>query len=270
MPEILRAGAAVHYEVQGGGRPLVALHGFTGSGRDFLPLASALRRQAMTVTPDLMGHGASDAPGEPGRYSLEESARDVLAVADHLGLESFDLLGYSMGGRIALRTVLLAPGRIRRLVLESTSPGIEDPLERERRRQSDLALAESIERDGLELFVDRWLGQDLFRTLRQLPPRRFEAMRLAKLGQRPGGLAGSLRGAGAGVDEDVWPKLAEIRQRALLIGGMEDRKYDAILSRMAEHLPDARFIRVPRVGHTVHLERPRLFADHVAEFLRQT
>ncbi len=270
MPELMRAGASVHYEVQGRGQPLFALHGFTGSGRDFLPLAAALRRQAMTITVDLMGHGGSDAPEDPGRYSLTQSAEDVLAVADDLGLETFDLLGYSMGGRVALRTVLRAPGRIHRLVLESASPGIADPRERERRRASDLALAKSIEDDGLPLFVERWMGQDLFRTLRLLPPARLAELREAKLGQRPQGLAGSLRGAGAGVDEDVWARLGEIRQRVLLIGGMEDKKYDGILARMAELVPDARLVRVPRVGHTVHLERPRLYADHVAEFLRQS
>lgn len=269
MPELMRAGAKVHYEVRGGGTPLVALHGFTGSGHDFDPLAAALRRSAMTITIDLMGHGDSDAPADPMRYSLRLSAEDVLAVADELGLENFDLLGYSMGGRVALRTVLLAPRRIRRLVLESTSPGIRDPLEREKRRESDLALAQSIEDEGLEAFVARWLGQDLFRTLRQLPREREAALRQAKMRQRPEGLARSLRGAGAGVDEDVWDRLCEIHQRVLLIGGMEDRKYEESLGQMADRLPDARFVRVPRVGHTVHLERPRLFADYVAEFLRQ-
>ena len=269
MPEFVRAGARLHYELRGSGAPLIALHGFTGGGRDFLPLANALRRQAMTITLDLMGHGESDAPADPGRYSLAASADDVLALADELGLTSFDLLGYSMGGRVALRTVLAQPRRIRRLVLESASPGIRDPQERQRRRESDLALARTIDEEGLPAFVDRWLRQDLFRTLRMLPASQQAALREEKLRQRPEGLARSLRGAGAGEDEDVWGRLGEIRGRVLLIGGMEDRKYGAILSQMAERMPDARLVRVPRVGHTVHLERPRLFAAYVAEFLRQ-
>lgn len=270
MPELMRAGTFLHYEVHGSGAPLVALHGFTGSGRDFLPLAASLRRQAMTITLDLMGHGESGAPDDPARYSLSESVQDVLAVADHLGLQSFDLLGYSMGGRVALRTALAAPARIHRLVLENTSPGIRDPEERQMRRESDLALARSIEADGLPAFVDMWLGQDLFHTQRLLPQSRQLALREEKLRQRPEGLSRSLRGAGTGVDEDVWDRLGEIRNRVLLIGGMEDKKYQAILALMAERLPDARFVQVPRVGHTVHLERPRLYADYVAEFLRQS
>ena len=270
MPEFTREGAHVHYEVAGGGQPLIALHGFTGSGQDFMPLALALRRQAMTVLPDLIGHGGSDAPDDMARYSLSASAADVLALADELGLATFDLLGYSLGGRVALRTALAAPGRIRRLVLESSSPGISDARERQLRRESDEVLARSIESDGLPAFVDRWLEQDLFHTQRLLPPARRAAVREAKLGNRPAGLALSLRGAGAGSDEDVWGRLGEIRTRVLLIGGMEDHKYDGILAAMAEHLPDARHVRVPRVGHTVHLERPRLFSDYVAEFLRQS
>jgi len=269
MSDIKRAGARLHFDVCGSGAPLIALHGFTGTGRDFAPLAASLRRQAMTVMPDLLGHGQSDAPAEPDRYRLEQAVRDVLAVANGLGLGSFDLLGYSMGGRIAMRVALAAPERVHRLVLESASPGIRDPEERRRRQAADEDLARSIERDGLPAFVERWLGQDLFRSLRQLPARRYEALRQEKLGQRPEGLAASLRGGGAGVDPDVWSALGAIRQRVLLIGGMEDQKYLGILQQMADALPDARLVRVPRVGHTVHLERPRLFADYVGEFLRQ-
>ncbi len=269
MPELMRAGARVHFEVHGAGPPLVVLHGFTGSGLDFLPLAAALRRRVMTVTVDLMGHGDSDAPQDPQRYSLDESVKDTLAVADALGLERFDLLGYSLGGRVALRVALKAPQRVLRLVLESSSPGIRDADERRRRRDSDRALAQSLEADGLPAFVERWLALDLFRTQRLLPAARQQAVREAKLRQRPQGLAYSLLGAGAGMDEDVWESLGEIRGRVLLIGGMADQKYGRILAEMAERLPDARLVRVPRVGHTVHLERPRLFAQYVGEFLRQ-
>jgi len=270
MPELERAGLALHYEVHGKGRPLIALHGFTGSGADFLPLARSLRRETMTVCLDLPGHGRSGVPEDPARCSLAETAADVLALADELGVTAFDLLGYSMGGRAALRLALGHPQRVRRLVLESASPGIPSDADRLARLESDEGLARDVEERGVTAFLDDWLAMDLFRTQSTLPDERRAAMRAQRALNTAAGLAASLRGAGAGQDPAVWDELGRIRQRVLLIGGMEDEKYGAILTRMAEVLPNARLVRVPRVGHNVHLERPRLYADYVGEFLRQS
>ncbi len=150
------------------------------------------------IAVDLIGHGASDAPVEPGRYRMARCVADLVQVLDTLEVEQVALLGYSMGGRVALQLTSTASERVARLVLESASPGIADPAERHRRAEADDALAKALERDGLPAFVDRWAQQPLFASQQALPADVRARLRAQRLCQRPLGLANSLRGCGAG------------------------------------------------------------------------
>jgi pimeloyl-ACP methyl ester carboxylesterase len=135
---------------------LVLLHGFAGTGRAWEPLVASLDAERYTaLAPDLRGHGAA-ATLRP--VSFEAVVGDVLALAP----ERFALCGYSMGGRIALQVALAAPERVKRLVLVSTTAGIEDEEARARRRAADERLAGELERDGLGTFSERWLTGPLF------------------------------------------------------------------------------------------------------------
>lgn len=101
-------------------------------------------------------------------------ASDFVAVLDALGLDKVTLLGYSMGGRMALHISIVAPQRISKLVLESTTAGIRDEYNRENRREHDEQLAQMLEKLGLEKFVDFWEKQDLFDSQANLPASRRE------------------------------------------------------------------------------------------------
>jgi pimeloyl-ACP methyl ester carboxylesterase len=108
-------GLSLHYEEHGSGEPLVLLHGGIGAGEMFgaiLPELSAGRR---VITVDLQGHGGTADVDRPLRPEL--MADDIAALLDHLGLEQADLMGYSLGGLVGLRTAIQHPERIRRLVL---------------------------------------------------------------------------------------------------------------------------------------------------------
>src|SRR5207245_380662 len=122
----------------------------------------AFRRDHMTIAVDLLGHGGSDAPPEPARYSIERSAKDLVALLDELGIGKSHVLGYSMGARIGLRLGVDFGARVRTLVFESPSAGIRDPGERRRRAERDEALAALVQRDGVPAFVDIWEAQPLF------------------------------------------------------------------------------------------------------------
>jgi 2-succinyl-6-hydroxy-2,4-cyclohexadiene-1-carboxylate synthase len=172
-----------------------------------------------------------------------------------------------MGGRVALNLALHAPNRFWALVLESASPGIADPVEREARRNSDAALAEAIERAGIVAFVDRWQALPLFATQARLPASVREALRRQRLDNNPQGLANSLRGLGAGMQEPVLQRLGQVRIPTLLLAGALDAKYCALAGQMAATLPDNRLRTVPESGHIVHLEQPAVFADTVQQFL---
>ncbi len=204
-------GLDIHVEAAGGGPPLLLLHGFTGSVRAWDAVRPAIAAFATVISIDLIGHGRSASPTNADRYSLDWSTRDLKALLDELQLEAVDLLGYSMGGRVALHFAVHAPERVRTLLLESASPGLEDDLERRRRIESDAALAERILGQGIEAFVAEWERLPLLALAPHVP----EADRVRQTAQRlhnnPVGLANSLRGMGAGqpAKASLWPVLPD-------------------------------------------------------------
>lgn len=260
-------GVSLNVEVLGEGPPLVLLHGFTGSAATWSSLAARLERQFTVITPDLLGHGLSDSPEDPDRYRVERCVEDVLAVADRLGFGRINLLGYSMGGRVALRLVVDAPQRVRTLILESASPGITPAAAREARREADDALAARINREGIEAFVDYWENIPLFASQRQLPDEVRAGVRQQRLRSDPIGLANSLRGLGAGVGEPLFDRLASIDVPTLLVAGELDLKYCELAELMARSIPSASLALIPGAGHTVHLEQTEAFDQVVREFL---
>ncbi len=260
----------INVELAGAGRSLLMLHGFTGSAASWAPHTPCFARHVRTIAPDLIGHGQSARPPDPERYRMERCVDDLLALLAALDVDRADVLGYSMGGRVALHLAAAAPGRVRLLVLESSSPGIADPSERQARIAADAALADAIERDGLESFVNRWERLPLFASQAALPAGTRARLRDQRLGNNPVGLANSLRGMGAGHQEPLWQRLAALHLPALLVVGALDAKYKAIAGSMIEALPNAQMQVIPAAGHTVHLEQPEAFARIVLEFLELT
>lgn len=233
---------------------IVLLHGFTQTGRSWEPTVAALGERYRALAPDLRGHGAA-ADARP--VSFEAVREDVLALAP----ERFALAGYSMGGRIALGLALAAPERISRLVLVGASPGIADAQERRARRAADEALAERIERDGIEAFAREWAALPLFADQ---PPPVAQAAHAMRLSQSPAGLAAALRGLGAGVMEPLWERLPELAIPTTLVAGERDAKFRALAERMAAATPQAALEVVPGAGHAVQLEAPAALAAILA------
>ena len=251
----------------GRGAPLLALHGFTGSHATWQPFAR--HWPVRLIAPDLLGHGDSAAPPDPRRYGTDETIADLEALLDELGIEQAVVLGYSMGGRTALRFALRAPQRLMGLILESTSPGIDDTEARRARVEADEQLATLLERGGIAAFVDQWESIPLWASQASLPDERRAALRRQRLSQRPGGLAASLRGAGAGRDLPVADQLGAIACPTLLISGEQDAKYMAEAARMSAGIPAATGQAIAAAGHAVHLEAPDAFALAIALFLEQ-
>jgi 2-succinyl-6-hydroxy-2,4-cyclohexadiene-1-carboxylate synthase len=260
-------GVTLHGESRTRRQTLVLLHGFTGSATiwtDLLPRLEAPGRQLIAL--DLLGHGRSDAPRDPARYNIEHCQEDILAILKSLDISVGEavLLGYSMGGRIALYAAF--SGYLRALILESASPGLADPVARQQRWQSDNALAARIEREGIQSFIDEWEKLPLFASQSRLPSETRRALREQRLRNREDGLANSLRGVGTGVQSALHERLGELHLPVLLLAGELDSKFRAIACQMAESLPEARLRIIPAAGHTVHVEQPALFAEAVNEF----
>ena len=250
---------------------LVLLHGFTGSAAAWGHQLDTLADYGLRIIAlDLLGHGQSDAPDDPQRYTIERCQQDILAGLQELGVSKGQatILGYSMGGRIALYTAF--SGFFRALILESASPGLEDPAEREQRRVSDEALAASLEGEGVPAFIERWENLPLFASQRTLPSECREALHRQRLQNSATGLAQSLRGIGTGVQPSLYARLPALNIPVLLIAGALDTKFTAIAQRMAQALPQSQLSIVPAAGHTVHLEQPQLFASLVGDFSLST
>lgn len=268
MTRIAVNGIHLNAIVSGAGPALLLLHGFTGSTATWRPFLRAWPGFRV-VRVDLIGHGRSDSPPDASRYSMAHGVADLLALLDRLAVERTAVLGYSLGGRVALHLALAAPQRLTALIVESASSGMEDEGERARRRAADAELARSIEAGGIEAFVDRWQAQPLFASQARLPRAVWERQRRQRLAQSPAGLANSLRGMGAGSQEFLLPQLAALRLPALFIAGALDERYAAEARRMADAVPGAEIGVIAEAGHAVHLEQPAAFAAAVRRFLAE-
>jgi pimeloyl-ACP methyl ester carboxylesterase len=112
-------GINLYYETHGTGRPLILLHGGLGSGEMFGPVLPMLAERHQVITPDLQGHGRTSDIDRPMDVRL--MAGDIAALIDHLRLTTPDVVGYSLGGGVALQTAVQHPAKVRRLVIVSAN-----------------------------------------------------------------------------------------------------------------------------------------------------
>lgn len=231
---------------------LFLLHGFGGTHCAYDAVIAGLPPQRYRpLAPDLPGHGSR---GDRRAIDFDSCVAELAALAP----PRFVLCGYSLGGRIALKLALAHPGRVSRLVLVSTSAGIED---RAARRAGDEALADRLGRDPLADFVARWRAQPLFAD----EPEDVRAAAAADmLRNSPGGLAAALRGLGAGAMAPVWDRLGELTMPAVVLAGARDGRYIAFGRRLVDRLPAARLEVVAGAGHGLLREAPAAVAAALA------
>ena len=259
------ADVRLNYFVSGDGTPVTLLHGFTQSGRSWQEVISIMPEGLRWVVPDLRGHGATRiAPG--AACTMDACTADLEMLWDHLGVERTHLVGYSMGGRLALHVAARRPERLLSLLTIGAHAGLEEEA-REGRRRGDEALAQRIEQDGLEAFVNYWGGLPLFAGLERRGPSFVAQVRAERMGNTVAGLAASLRGMGAGVMQPLWDDLSRVTVPSTFVAGQLDHGYVASARRLAAAVPNRRVEVVLRAGHAVHQERPEAFARVLAAHL---
>lgn len=246
----------LHVEVAGEGPPVVLVHGFTGAISTMAGVAERLVDDHRVISLDLVGHGRSPVPADPGAYTVDAMAADVAAVIDDHAAGSAHVVGYSMGGRVALTLACASPARVRTLTLIGATPGLAHAEDRAERRAADEALAAGIERDGLATFVDRWMANPLFASQSSLGPDVLAAARAQRMANDPAGLAASLRGGGTGSMTPLHSALVDCAVPVALVVGELDPKFRAIAESMHESLPASSVVVVPGAGHAAHLEAP--------------
>lgn len=176
------------------------------------------------------------------------------------------LVGYSMGGRLALHAALVRPHPLAGLVVVGASAGIDSDVEREERRHADERLAQWMEATPIEEIVERWESLAVFAS--QSTELR-EALRPGRLSHDPAGLAALLRSAGQGSLAPVWHRLGEISCPLLAVAGEADDAYVAAAYRLADLTPGGAATLVPGAGHAPQLEQPDGFARLLERFVEE-
>jgi 2-succinyl-6-hydroxy-2,4-cyclohexadiene-1-carboxylate synthase len=227
------------------GPRVVLIPGFTQTSASWRGVQRVLEPSCEVVALDV-----------PERASLEATALSVGTRGGHALY-----VGYSMGGRIVLRLALERPELVRALVLVSATAGIVDASERTARVESDEALAQSLEHDGVDPFLDRWLAQPMFATV---PPDASGLQERHALSASY--LAHCLRVLGAGAIEPMWDRLGELEVPVALVTGRSDAKYERLANLMLERLRDGAVHVQLDGGHALPLEQPRALGAFIAAF----
>lgn len=197
---------------------------------------------------------------DPQTATLEERLSEVRLAAKKGSV----VVGYSMGGRMALHAVLREPRFYRGLVTVGAHAGIEDPQERATRRVHDAEFAAWIERSPVKAIVEKWEAQPIFRTQ---AGDLLDSQREGRLAHNPAQLASLLRTAGQGTMAPVWDRLGEVSCPMLCVAGELDESYVEAAERMARGVPHGHMAVIPRTGHAAHLESPTRVAEVLLEFL---
>ena len=261
-------GINYHVKTIGEGEPLLLLHGFTGSFQTWSPFINNWSDSFKLILVDIIGHGKTDHPESADRYTMENVVLDLKEILHTLNINKVHLLGYSMGGRVALSFSILYPEYVLSLILESSSPGLELEEERLARINNDTQLAERIVRGGIQRFVDYWEKIPLFSSQEQrLSDARKQAIRQGRLENSTLGLANSLRGMGTGVQPSWWEQLNNFQKPVLLLAGEDDQKFCMIGQKMHELLPNSKILIINDAGHAIHVEQPGIFGKIVKDYL---
>ncbi|WP_199248130.1 2-succinyl-6-hydroxy-2,4-cyclohexadiene-1-carboxylate synthase [[Phormidium] sp. ETS-05] len=245
----------IYYQLTGSpNQPVIMfLHGFMGNSQDWENIISSLADKYRCLTLDLPGHGETKTTGGDNAYTISYTAHALIQLLDYLNIDKCFLAGYSMGGRLALYTLLHYPDRFQTALLESASPGLKTPQEQSQRRQQDAQLAQQLETGDLSEFVRKWYQQPLFATLQNHP--QYAKLIQRRLQNNPQELAKSLRMMGTGQQPSLWPQLPQNHIPLLLLAGEQDPKFIAINTEMAAACPAAKLAIIPQAGHNIHLEK---------------
>ncbi|HPH95091.1 MAG TPA: alpha/beta fold hydrolase [Anaerolineaceae bacterium] len=240
-------GLHMNVEESGSGQPLVLVHGFPLDHTIWKKTAQHLSPYFRVITPDLRGHGASDAP--EGIYHMDLLAQDLLGLFDALHLEKAILAGQSMGGYVSLAFACAHPERLSGLGLIVTQAAADAP----ERRAGRYAQAQQVLTEGVASLVESMTPKMAVSSTARLATRRV------MLKTSPAGVAGALQGMAERPDRTA--SLAELRMPALVIAGGADPIIPLERAQeMAALLPDAVLKVIPGVGHMPMLEAPAALA----------
>jgi pimeloyl-ACP methyl ester carboxylesterase len=260
-------GVGLAVEVTGSGPGLVLVHGIGGAKEDFADHVAALAGDHTVVVFDHRGHGASDKPAEPAAYSLERMATDVLDVADACGLDTFRVLGHSMGGMVVRQVPLRTPERVDALVMMDTCAGPIPSFDPELMEiGAEVAFTQG--KAALKELLDMAQVLETPAHLRVLEERpgyaEFEQRKWDDVSEI---MWGAMTLAMARQTDDLAALAAAVHVPTLVIVGEQDAPFRGPSDAIAAAIEGAQLAVIPDAGHSPQFENPDAWIDVLSRFL---
>ena len=242
-------GIAIDYEVTGDGPVVLLSHGYGSTRHMWDDQHRALADRWRVISWDMRGHGQTDSPDDPARYSAGLTVADMRALLQQLGVERAVIGGLSLGGYVSLAFALAHPGMTRALVICDSGPGYRNAEARAAWNARAHERATNLEAKGLDALARR------SRETQQAVHRSAQ------------GLAHAARGMLAQESSQVIDGLTSIRVPTLIVVGDQDQPFVAPSEYMAKKIPGARLEVIPGAGHSSNLDQPEIFNRVLREFL---
>ncbi|WP_445630794.1 2-succinyl-6-hydroxy-2,4-cyclohexadiene-1-carboxylate synthase [Nostoc sp. DSM 114167] len=248
---------------------IIFLHGFIGNIHEFDEAIKLLSENFSYLTLDLPGHGKTEVLGGDEYYQIESTAQAIINLLDELKIDKCHLIGYSMGGRLALYLTLHFPERFIKVVLESASPGLATKAERLERVRRDDQIARKLTRSIIQAdfaaFLSNWYNQPIFGYIKNHPE--YDRMIESRLQNNPQELDKSLRFMGTGCQPSLWEKLQLNTIPMLLLVGEYDKKFISINTEIAKICEFAQIKIISNSAHNIHFENTLAFVENIRSFL---
>ncbi len=258
-------GAKIHYRALGSGPPLLLCTASFATCVHWSAHEEALARRFRVVTWDYRGHGRSEAPAEPERYSLEQVVADLRAIHRTATDDAPAFVGgLSVGGLVTLSYALAHPERVRALLLFNSGPGFKNPQALAQWQAMLERAASKMEEVGLARYLE---GRRAQAELLGLQPETecARAVRESILTSSVEGLTRFARGV-AGPVPNLVDRLTEIQVPCLVVVGEHDAAFQRASQVLAAKLPRARRVVLKDAGHVLQLDQPEAFMREVERF----
>ncbi|WP_414574640.1 2-succinyl-6-hydroxy-2,4-cyclohexadiene-1-carboxylate synthase [Anabaena sp. CCY 9402-a] len=251
---------------------ILFLHGFMGNIHEFDATIKLLADNFSYLILDLPGHGNTQVSGVDNYYTMPKTAEAIIRLLDKLNIPKCFLVGYSMGGRLALYLTLNFPERFYKVILESTSPGLATEAEQIERIQRDAQiarkLARSVSKIDFAAFLFSWYNQPIFGSMKNHLS--FNRMLESRLQNNPQELTKSLQFMGTGSQPSLWNKLQNNQIPLLLMVGENDAKFIDINKEMAQICRASQLKIINNSAHNIHFENTSEFVYHLKVYFEST
>ena len=257
-------GVDLAWEEWGAGDALVLCHGFSGSAHDFDLHVNSLAERRRVIVLDHRGHGRSSKVGDVAGYSISRLAEDLVALVDAVRDGPIDLLGHSMGGRIALEVVLTRPELVRSLILMDTSAWSFELPDDETRTMIEHFMATFDPADGLP---DIALPSPEDPLIAERTPQRWQD---ENIGMKASFDPYALKALGSelfGPTVSVRERLAEVTCPVTVIAGEHDHPFVDQASELAGEVKDGRFVAIAGAYHSPQLTHQTAWREAVGDHL---